>query len=565
MTFERKITSTLQKSAEKPKKMMIFFGGTDMTWEDTAVFLQLGMTNPHNLHDDNAEHYYYNFNGPSAAVSDQHLPVEGLQFDAKQPDYVSSHPRKLKNKLGYLWRWGLGKGTNQIAKTACELILHMIFTKNIQEFELFGFSRGGNEALLVGSYLRKLREDKNFISHLSADKLKKFDNAILNLFIADPVAGKSQNISTWRSGHMSPQVKKCILQLAVNESLPGFRPRDPLSTEKRYQVQMDKSTKFAVLPCPEDHAMAVQWMRDIVRQQIPANSPLLKPCDDELMIERRLGWKEVKWIDRIDETRAYRLIHFCKHKQRYLKEVLPVDATGQIDLKKGIETFFKSYEVQRLKLSKNHVSLQNEADAEEKDRTYKGKPIGGRQTATETLQTIGAEQSITINPLFHERPVKKNLHNYTNEFFVNLMHEAMFQKAYPNIHSYLSQPISEKLEKASTEFKQISEKNYPKTVEIIHQAIRLAYEGKFKLTSIKELGSSNMDNLQDLFKLIVPSSSLQADLLETKEMKTEKNKQPIVTITAASGISELTRQSIFTCEKIKIDSDKTFTRTIGLT
>lgn len=568
MSFERKTPPTESvKSAEKSKKMMIIFGGTDMTWEDNAVFLQLGMTDVHNLRDEKAEHYYYNFNGPSAAVSDQHLPVERLRFDVDKPDYASSHPRELQNEAGYRWRWARGKGINHIVGAACELILHMVFKKNIQEFDLFGFSRGGHEALLVGSKLQKLRNDKEFLKLLSADDLKKFDAAILNIFAADPVAGKSRNFAAWRKGEMSSLVKKCILQLAVNEAVPGFRPRDPLSTERRYRVKMHKSTKFVVLPSPEDHAMAVQWMRDIVRQQIPSNSPLLKPCDDERMIERRLGLKEVKWEDRVDETRAYRLVHFYKHKPRYLKEVLPVDATGQFDLKKGIETFYKSYEVQRLKVSLNHVSLQNEADTEEKDRTYKGKPIGGRQAATKKTQAMGAKHSVSsLNPFLHQRPVKKNLYKYTNTFFVNLMHEAMFQKAYPDIHAYLSQPNAKNLNKALAEFNAISKKDCPKTAEIIQQAIALAIKGEFKLKSIKAFGATNMESLQDVFELIIPTKCLRADLQEIKEIKSDKDKKHTVAITVAQGVSELARQTLFAhLPKDKESKGNTVTHTMSLT
>ena len=46
-------------------RMSVFFSGTDMTWEDTACFLDLGATKRHNCNDEKAKHLYYIFDGPS--------------------------------------------------------------------------------------------------------------------------------------------------------------------------------------------------------------------------------------------------------------------------------------------------------------------------------------------------------------------------------------------------------------------------------------------------------------------------------------------------------------------
>ena len=70
------------------------------------------------------------------------------------------------------------------------------------------------------------------------------------------------------------------------------------------------------------------------------------------LIKRKLGQAEVKWIHRTDETRAYRMIHYMKHKQKYTRSILPADEKQNIDVKKGVEQFFDI-----LALSKQNITL----------------------------------------------------------------------------------------------------------------------------------------------------------------------------------------------------------------
>ncbi|MHB1947095.1 MAG: hypothetical protein ACYCQI_03140 [Gammaproteobacteria bacterium] len=497
-------------------RLSVFFSGTDMTWEDMAVYLQLGMKNRHNLHEQEAKHYYYTFDGPAAAVSDQHKPVENLKFNKDQKDdFMSSSARVANNAVGYRYRWALGKGTNHIANAGYQLILNRILTKGIREIDLIGFSRGGSITLLVGALLKKLERDlKGKLSPAEMNAIK------VNIYAIDPVAGKTRNIKASRYGRLSRFVDKCVVGLATNESLAGFHPRDILSDTSRYNVQFSDATKYVFLPFPEDHAMAVQWMRDIVKSILPENSELHLPCDDKRLIFRRLQWAEekekpeVKWSDRIDETRAYRLAHLVKHKELYVRHIFHPDE------KQRVETMFQFLGTQRSHYNVGHTSFQNDADTESKDRKFEGCEIGGLHPKTKSAQQSLARKNNKkkYKKVIQDRACKVKLSQYTNMLFINSLHEAIFAKNYPQLHQFLLNWNVKDLDAAMAEFDAIPAEKYPFTKLYIENALI----EKMTLHPVSHFKSTNVRSLGELLDLVnYPTASSVKDE-DKKEVASEQ-------------------------------------------
>lgn len=469
-------------------RLSLFFAGTRMTWEDMAFFLELGGRERHNLYS-NAAHYYYFFDGPAASVSDQHPAVETLRFDKSQRDFIQSKPRTLMNPLGELFRFSVGAGLYPIAKTAYDLLCYLILEKGIREIDLIGFSRGGSIALSVGVLLDQLKTDLS--NQLTQAEL----NAIqVHITAIDPVAGKANNRAAKRFGKISHFVKTCLIGLATNESLPGFHPRDVLSNVSRYNIEFDDQTQYAFLPFPDDHVMCLKWMKDLVQCQLPNDTELLSSCSKTNLIKRRLGMNGVNWIDTVDETSAYRMIHDVKYAAKYKRSILPLAEDQSIHIKKGIEVFFKYMSAQHAVYNIDHISLQNDADCEKAHRFFESLKIGGRRVLTKTAQSFFARKA--RHPMMkvfgcEDRACKIKIADYTNLLFVNLLHEAMFSQRFPYIHRYLCDHQEKDVDNAIAEMFTISNEDYPFTRSYVETAliqhIQLKPIESFKSTNIKDL------------------------------------------------------------------------------
>lgn len=485
-------------------RLSLFFSGTDMTWEDTAVFLQLGAKKRHNLNDPSAKHFYYMVDGPAAAASCEHHPLENIQFAKDEPDFIKASPRKMNNKIGHGTRWARGVGTDPAVEFAYQLIKHCVLTRNIREFDLTGFSRGGNIALLTGALLKKLEKDL-LASHLPQTEINKIK---VTIYAIDPVAGLSRNRESDRYGELSKFVKTCVIGLATNESAAGFHPRGVLSFNSRYDIKFHPNTQFVALPFPEDHLMAQLWMKDIVKQQLPEHSELLTPCDEHRLIERRLGLDEVKWTDRTDEKRAYRIIHFIKNQEKYLRPLLPKDEKGNIDVKAGIETGFHYLATQHLKLNIGHTSLQNDADSETSDRNYLGRPISGSTPKTKSLQESFARKNNQAKYRslgFRDRACKEKLPEFTNLLFINLLHEAMFAHEYPKLHYYFL--TGKGKPDAMQELDVLGKTNNFFTKFHVQKAL----DEHVKLKPFDTFEVTNMQSLADIFNLAINKPSVQKE------------------------------------------------------
>lgn len=504
-------------SPKTTKRLSLFFSGTDMTWEDTVISLQLGAKARHNLRETSAQHFYYVFDGPAAAVSNEHLATEHLKFDANKPDFMTSKPRAMQNTVGYRTRWARGYGTKHIGEAAYQLILHSIINTGqpIQEIDLIGFSRGGSIALNVGALLKNINTDlAGILSKTEIDAIK------FNIYAMDPVAGKSRNKQAHEHGKISSAVKKCIVGLAVNESVPGFHPRDILSDTARYNVQFEEGVKYIFLPFPEDHMMCPQWMRDLIQHAFPKNSELLNPCDEINLMKRRLGLDEtLKWEDRIDETRAYRMAHFIKHKEKYSHSLLQ-------DNKHGIEEYFKQLDTQHSIINVGHNSLQNDADTEEKNRNFtidgKVHEIGGLHAKTKSTQIKFAKRNHKKSYSlvgFEDRTCKKKLTQYTNSLFVNLHHEALFAKEYPNLHLFLCSLDIEFSKQAMEEYAAIVADQNPATKDKMMHALSTS----MRLDAVSQFKSTNMTSLHEIYELVGGGKEKSAmELQEIKEQNVTK-------------------------------------------
>ena len=495
-------------------RLTLIFSGTHMTWEDMALLLGLGANKRHNFRSSPSNNYFYIFDGPAATTSDQHKPVEKIHFDEKQEDFMGTGTRKMENTFGDAYRFATGSGMKQITKAAYQLILHAIQKQNITQIDLIGFSRGGNIALNLGSTLSSLEKDSK--GKITPESLKEIT---ANIYAIDPVAGKFNNLKSHYMGKISPFVKKCVVGLATNESVPGFHPREITSNSKRYNIQFHPGTEYVFLPFPEDHAMAVLWMKDIIRAHLPADSELLTTCDEQRLIERRLGIREVKWSHETpDETRAYRLIHYHQNRQLFSR---PLTNT-----KEGIETFFKFLGTQRSVYNIGHISLQNTADTETKARTFAGKPIGGARPLTSSTQTTFAKRNhsaFTKTLGFSDRACKQKLEELTNFLFVNLLHEALFMKTYPNLYQLFVHKSAERIENAIKEFETISEEEFPLTKAYIENALIHIKELSFKPFS--QLKSTNIKTPEKLLETILPELKNPLSKEETGDCRSLKLKE----------------------------------------
>lgn len=496
-------------------KMSIYFSGSDMVWEDTAHFLDLGATKRHNLRDVNAAHYYYFFDGPAASSSPEHKPVQYIEFDEseKSDDFMrTTGTRTGYNIVKHLYDLAHGSGMDHVVRAAYRII-ELGIKKGITEFDLVGFSRGGCATLSVGALIKNL--EKKYPKDV-IDKIK------VNIIAIDPVAGLSRNKSANVYGSISPLVKNCIVGLAVNESLPGFEPRDIMARDKAYNVKFHPTTQYAFLPLPEDHLMTNLWMKDVVRRYLPENSELRSPCKERLLIERRLGLTGIEWADKFGETAGFRMVRYFddkhaadeKHMPKYQRNIFPEDEKQNINLRAGIEEYFKHIKSEHLQVSVGHTSLQNDADSEVRDRVYRVASgevvkIGHAHPEFMLAQVTSANknQDPFCRAVFRsrDRSVKERLTRYTNYLFANLLHESMFQKFYPNLHRFLLNWNVNDLDQALIEYRQISKKEYPLTKENIKNALekgmRLKPIESFKSTSVKSLGdvlkiAANLDGLE---------------------------------------------------------------------
>lgn len=482
-------------------QLTIFFSGTQMVWEDLTDFLELGAKNRHNLSNSiektSNKHLYYMFDGPAATVSDQHTPVEHLKFDKYVKDFVKGKRRRAANSLGLWYRFIFGSGTNHISQTAYELVENQILERGIRNIDLIGFSRGGNIALNVGVLIKEL--ETTLYGKLTQDQIESIQ---FRIFAIDPVPGISTNIRTKHRGEMSRLVKSCVIGLATNESLAGFHPRDNLSLKSKYHIKFNPETKYIFLPFPDDHFMCIKWMRDLIKSQLPSNSELLLPCDKAMLIKRRLGMESVTWIDKVDETCAYRMIYDAAHTGKYNRDILPKNVDQTIDQKRGVEEFFKYLSTQYIESNIGHTSLQNDADSESSNRYFDGRPVGGLFRLTEAAQRFCAKAShhrFFAHLGFSDRNCKQKLDQYTNPLFVNLLHEAMFKIAYPNIYVYLLNRRGLDRCDALREFNNLSKDTYPWTKSYLEKWLNI----NLKLTPITALKSTNVSRLDEVYRLCV--------------------------------------------------------------
>ncbi len=519
-------------------KMMIFFSGSDMTWEDTTFFLNLGATERHNLREPDAPHYYYFFDGPAASSSPEHKAVESIKFDEKSADFMQSKTRKVYNLGRHFYQLGHGSGMDHTIRAAFKII-EMQIKKGIFEFDLMGFSRGGSSALSEGALIKKLEKK------LPKEILEKLK---FNIIAIDPVAGRTRNKSANVYGDISSLVKTCYVGLAVNESLPGFKPRDVLATDKAYDVKFHPETTFTFLPLPEDHLMTNLWMQDLVHSYIPENSKLKSPCNERLLIERKLDKAGFKWYDKFGETATYRMVTYfdSKHSQdpkessKYQRHIFPTDEKENIDIKNGIENYFKGIGSEHKKINIGHISLQNDADSEVKNRVYKTEKgeilkIGHAHRDFKQLQIAAAKKNQNKFCRFafqaRDRHVKEKLTDYTNYLFVNLLHEAMFQKSYPVLHHFLLNWDIKDLDSALLEINQINEDKYPLTKDYIYDAL----EKGIKLRPIEEFKSTNAKSVSDILN--------GATLREIKVFKEEKEEGFPHTLAACCFANILVKES----------------------
>ncbi len=481
-------------------RLSLFFAGTQMTVESMATLLEVGVEQRSNLHVDPKQcdyHHYHFFDGVAAPVSSQHPPVENMQFDVKAGVPVSAE-RSMKNSVGFAYRFVRGSGTDHLAYTGYHFLCHQILSKGIRKIDLIGFSRGAHIALLIGSLLNNLRRDLG-------DRLTKHDwnNIEVKIFAIDPVAGTTRNHEATKYGKISPFVKLCIVGLATNESLPGFDQRDILSDSARYNLQFHPVTKYLFLPFPEDHLMCMFWMRDIIRAHLPENSPLLKPCNHDRNIKRLLGSADVKWDDYADHTFAYRLVKYVNDPGRYSRRLIPYANCRMLTVQIAVETCFKFLAIQQATQNVGHVSLQNEADSDVK-RVYKEHKIGGELSITKSLQEFFAKNSDNfIFKLFDagSRVCKRKLSEYTNPFFINLFHEAMFKVAYPRLYDYIAlgcpkgfQPYAKKL------VAKIPHQHFPSTHQYVHDTVSTSR--KFVFKPLKNFEVTNIHSLESIFLLL---------------------------------------------------------------
>ena len=525
-------------------RLSVFFSGTHMTWEDMALFLELNIQKRHNLEKDKSKHFFYLFDGPAAAMSDQHKPVEQIHFDKKQDDLMSARTRKMENSVGNAYRWANGSGMTNITDSAYQLILHSIQANSVREIDLIGFSRGGCIALDVGAILSKLEKDLK--DKLPADDLKQI---AVNIYAVDPVAGKSNNFKSHQLGAISHFVKKCVVGLATNESVPGFHPRDILCPAYRYNIKFNPTTKYVFLTFPEDHAMSLLWMKDIIRSQLPADSELLSPCDEKRLIERRLGTREVKWAGgQADETRAYRLIHYQQNKAVFSRSLFPAEyKTDQFAMKHAIENFFKFLATEHSIYNIGHISLQNAADAEEKNRHYTGKKIGGARPVTLTTQVTYAKRNHSLFSRaigFSDRACKRKMSEYTNRLFVNLLHEALFTQIYPALHQLLLYHSAKDINSALQEFEHISEQQLPFTKAYIENALMTMRD--MSLKPLDQFKSTNIKKYDELLELIFPNIKLEKPVISSSSKDLENDDCRILQLKkllADSTVSEEKRPS----------------------
>lgn len=492
-------------------RLTVFFSGTHMTFEDLG-FIGLHPKRRHNLNNTSTgEAGFYIFDGPAAATSNEHKPVEKIKYDKKQDDFLKASQRRMQNEVGNQYRWANGSGMKKIREAAYQIILDRIIHHGVRDIDLFGFSRGGAIALNVGAILARLDKDlKNKLSESEIDSIN------VNIYVADPVAGKTNNVFASRLGPLSRFVKKCIVGLATNESVPGFHPRGILSENKRYNIQFG-TAKYAVLPFPEDHMMCYLWMKDIFLRQITPNETLssLNQGEEKHLIERRLGLKkEVKWTNSPDETRAYRLIHFFNNPEKYSRTLIPdLKNVNSTTIQTGIETFFKFISTQHFEINIGHTSLQNDSDSEIKNRTYENKKIGGaREMTKKTQEKYAKSNNRKSESGFSDRACKIKLAEFTNTIFVNLLHESMFKHSYPNLHHLLLYRDLTNLDNAMNEFKAIDEENYPFTKMYIETA--LLSLNKLKIKPIEQLKSTNAKDHDELINLVIGDLSSTTQTLD---------------------------------------------------
>lgn len=349
------------------KTLTIVFPGTSMKWQHQANFLEMSVDKAHNMNEQDAKHHYFFADGVAVEPTDEHYIPTTIGFDPTNEErLLAGKTKNIRGQHLHEMLWGSGMRRN--AKAAFDMIKHYTSPPHNMRFEdinIVGFSRGGCVSKILAQMLAKDPD---------------LSKIAVNMALVDPVPGPGNNTRSLR--RVPPNVKKYMVGLSMDESTIGF---DPLDFEQT--IFESPATRYCFLPFKGDHLGNNFWMADLIKNFLPANSPLYStlPAARE---------KLVTAIENLppDPERDARARLYNQKLSSYARKLT-------------VETYYQ----------------------------YKDKEVSLQADASETIRKISqVTQKINI------RRVKLQHHKYANNLFVNIHHEMLFSREYPAIYQLMT-------------------------------------------------------------------------------------------------------------------------------
>jgi hypothetical protein len=474
-----------QNANPDEKALTIVFPGSGMRWEDMAIMQNMAVTKPHNLGDKDADDHYFFFDGVGHHRDWEHPDNTSLHFDTSTPRMVRPGLKSLKTTFQFF----SGAGMDSIADSAADLVKWAREEIGVNKIILVGFSRGGVIAIKAASRLAEAaNETARHIEKANNNTLTNESRVepFIEMIVVDPVAGFGHNKKK-DIAKIPAVVSKFICGSAVNESLPGFNSR-VVGSNDRYntKIENEESTDFAMLPLPDDHASSNPWMTEVIKMMCGPKSALYHHNEDADVVHSKHERARNALILRLKDPRYYAQAGLEDEKSTTFQYYSNPDKYGPC-ADDYLQSCFEA--LTRLQGRTPHSSVQNDA--------YNGG---------------GIKVQIKMRNRGNVRFIRKELDRFTiQKYFLNIHHEALFYKKFPNFYKLLTlMPADEQFteEDRSNEATGLIETFIKDEAKHLPKAAGQLFFGKRKLTEADVRSHLRVNNYIGLLHEAVSNRNL---------------------------------------------------------